>query len=116
MILPKTDKEFQEILVPALQTVCSTVKEGVYTGDDVPCYVTFSTFRRGLLFANGEPTASVWRCIVTLWVKKGVDAQPMREAMYTAVRSIGGTYPTQEIGTEDDWKRYDFDFQCGGYV
>lgn len=116
MILPRTDEEFQAILVPALQTVCPLVREGVYTGDDVSCYVTFSTFRRGALFANGYPTASVWRCIVSLWVKKGVDAQPMREAMYTAIRSVGGTYPTQEIGTEDDWKQYVFDFQCGGYV
>ena len=116
MIYPRTCEEFQNILVPALQTVCPVVREGVYTGDDVPCYITFTTYRRGVLFANGEPTASTWRCFVTLWVKKGVDAYPMREEMLRAVRSIGGTYPTEEIETEGEWKQYDYDFECGGAV
>lgn len=116
MILPRTDREFQEILVPALKTVCETVKEGVYTGDDVSCYITFSYYRRGVLYANGAPTASVWRCFVSLWVKKGVDAQPMREQMVQAICHMGGTYPSEDIGTDNDWKQYVFEFQFGGYV
>lgn len=116
MILPRTDAEFQAILVPALQTVCPVVREGIYTGNDVDCYITFVTYRRGVLFANGAPTASVWRCFVTLWVKKGVNAMPMRDGMYAAIRQAGGTYPTEEIDTDDDWKQYVYEFQSGGYV
>ena len=48
MNLPRTDEEFQKILVPALKEVCPVVREGVYTGDDVPCYITFTTYRRGI--------------------------------------------------------------------
>lgn len=116
MILPRTDEEFQKILVPALEEVCPVVREGVYTGDDVPCYITFTTYRRGMLFADGHPTASFWRCFVSLFVKKGVDALHMREEMFRVIRSIGGTYPTEEIETENEWKQYDFEFEFDGYV
>ena len=116
MILPRTDKEFQDILVPALKTVCGTVKEGVYTGNDVNCYITFSYYRRGANYANGRPTASVWRCYATLWVKKGVDAHEMRERMVQAICGMGGTYPSEEIETDGSWKQYVFEFQFGGYV
>lgn len=116
MILPRTSEEFQKILVPALRTVCPTVREGVYTGNDVDCYITFYTYRRGLLYANGKPSASVWRCFVSLWVRKGVDAYAMRENMVKAICALGGTYPTEDIDTEDDWKQYTYEFQCGGYV
>jgi hypothetical protein len=114
--LPKTDKEFQTLLTDALKTVCPVVREGVYTGDDVPCYITFMYYRRGVLFANGRPSASVWRCFVTLWVKKGVDAHHMREAMPGVITSIGGTYPTEDIDTDGEWKAYVYEFQFGGGV
>lgn len=116
MILPRTDEQFQQMLVPALKTVCPTVREGIYTGEDVDCYITFYYYRRGVHFANGAPTASVWRCFCSLWVRKGVDAHPMREGMYAAVRAIGGTYPAEEIDTDGEWKQYVYEFQCGGYV
>lgn len=116
MTLTKTDKEFQTLLVSTLKTVCPSVHEGVYTGDDVDSYIAFTYYRRGILFANNKPTASVWSCFVSLWVRKGVDAFPMREALPKAILDMGGTYPVEEIETDGEWKEYVYEFQYGGAV
>ena len=116
MTLPKTDKEFQILLVSTLKKVCPIVYEGDYVGDEADSYITFTYYRRGLMFANGKPTASVWNCFVYLWVRKGVDAFPMREALPKAVLDMGATYPVEEIETDGEWKSYVFEFQYGGSV
>lgn len=116
MILPRTDEEFQKAMVPLLKTVCPTVREGVYTGNDVDSYITFYFYRRGTMFSNGRPTSTVWRVFITLWVKKGVESYGMRESLMQVIADMGGTYPTEEIDTEDEWKQYVYEFQIGGGV
>lgn len=114
--LPKTNEAFQKLLTSALVRVCAVVREGVYTGDAADAYITYDYFRRGAMWANDRPTASVWQCYVTLWVRKGVDAFPLREEIVRAIVEMGGTHPTEEIETNGAYKEYSYSFAFGGGI
>jgi hypothetical protein len=111
-----TDEMFNELLVTELKKVAAFVREGVYTGDDVPVYITFSYYVRGTNHANDRPSAKTWRVIVTLWAKKGVPVYAERTKMKEVIELFSGSYPSVETATDDGWQQYIFEFEYAGGV
>lgn len=115
-ILPRTDGELNELLVQALETVLPDVWEGVYTGDDLPKYLTFSHYSRGVNYANNRPTAKSWRVTVTLWAQNRVNVDVEREAVRLAIWRAFGEYPACEVATDNGWQQYIYEFTVAGAV
>lgn len=114
--LPRTDGELNELLVAALEGVLPDVWEGVYTGNDLPKYLTFSHYSRGIGYANDRPTAKSWRVTVTLWAKNRVNADTERDAVRLAIWRAFGEYPACEVATDDGWQQYIYEFTVTGAV
>lgn len=111
-----TDERFNELLVTELKKVAALVREGVYTGDDVPVYITFSYYVRGTNHANDRPSQKLWRVTVTLWAKKGIPVYTERTKMKEVIEGFSGSYPTTETATDDGWQQYIFEFEYAGGV
>lgn len=115
-MMPRTDGELNELLVQVLETVLPDVWEGVYTGDDLTKYLTFSHYSRGISYANDRPTAKTWRVTVTLWAQNRVNVDTEREAVRLAIWTAFGEYPACEVATDDGWQQYIYEFTAVGGV
>lgn len=111
-----TDGELNGMLTQALETVLPDVWEGVYTGNDLDKYLTFSHYSRGVFHANNRPTGKTWQVTVTLWTKNRVNADEEREAVRMAIWRAFGEYPTCENATDDGWQQYIYEFSVSGGV
>ena len=115
-MMPRTDAELNGMLVTALEGVLPDVWEGVYTGDDLPKYLTFSHYSRGVDYANDRPTAKSWRVTVTLWAQNRENVDIEREAVRLAIWRTFGEYAGCEVATDDGWQQYIYEFTAVGGV
>lgn len=113
---PTTDRELNALLTETLEAILPDVWEGVYTGNDLEKYLTFSHYSRGVSYANNRPTAKTWRVTVTLWAANRADAEEEREAVRLAIWRTFGEYPSCEVATDDGWQQYIFEFTVVGGV
>lgn len=111
-----TDRELNRRLTAALETVLPDVWEGVYTGNELDKYLTFSHYSRGIFHANDRPMAKSWRVTVTLWARNDVDAETEREAVRLAIWREFGEYASCENATDDGWQQYIYEFTAVGGV
>lgn len=113
---PRTDAELNGILTACLETVLPDVWEGVYTGDDLSKYLTFTHYSRGVDYANDRPTAKEWRVTVTLWAKNREDTETEREGVRLAIWRTFGAYPICTNATDDGWQQFIYEFTAVGGV
>lgn len=111
-----TDTEFSARLYDTLKTVLPDVWEGVYTGNDVDKYITFVYYTRGEMYANDNPTAKTYNVTVTLWAKNRVNVSLERSDIRTAIWRDFEAYPTTEIGYDDGWKQYIYEFSVSSEI
>lgn len=105
-----TDTQFNIMLEEAFSAVVPEVWEGVYVGDDLDEYITYTYYIRGALYANNSPTLRIRSVTVTLWVRNGVDCLDTREELTSAIVDLGGSYPTVTVLTAGDWNQIVFEF------
>ncbi len=106
-----TDEIFNELLTAELKKVTALVREGVYTGEDVDVYITFSYYVYGTFHADDRPSAKTWRVIVTLWARKGIAVYTERTYLKEIIELFSGSYPSTQTATDDGWQQYIYEFE-----
>lgn len=105
-----TDTQYNIMLEEVLSEVVPEVWEGVYTGDDVDEYITYTYYAKGAMYADNQPTVLLRYTTVTLWVRNGVDHLETRDDLYDAIMSLEGTAPEVTVLTDSEWNQIVYEF------